>query len=291
MSCVPLLSIEHTHRGLELRVCVPGGRGAAGLTALLLAIIVCAWGTGGQVTALVAALLLLFFLSYHAAQVTTESIVALNGGAGYILEGRRRCGLPVRPRFVDARDVEYIAIGEAVSSIDVRFFLGIALKDDTNRIEVPYQRLLPHLRLRHLEAAYRELMALREPPRGDPGAAVRQEAGPGAAGGGERRGRGRGLAEGDAGAGAGVGAGAGRAAGRQAGCLEDGRNAGPGGGPVPRAGTKAARVGGLPNGPDTGTAATADSTQPAAANGHAQGAGAEAETEGRSRRRPARRKP
>ncbi|GIL56099.1 hypothetical protein Vafri_11522 [Volvox africanus] len=42
-------------------------------------------------------------------QVTSESVLVLAGGVGYILESVRRCGLR-RQRFLDAQDVSYVAL-------------------------------------------------------------------------------------------------------------------------------------------------------------------------------------
>ncbi|GIM10291.1 hypothetical protein Vretimale_14069 [Volvox reticuliferus] len=44
-------------------------------------------------------------------QVTSESVLVLAGGVGYILESVRRCGLRQR-RFLDARDVSYVTLSE-----------------------------------------------------------------------------------------------------------------------------------------------------------------------------------
>ncbi|GIL56098.1 hypothetical protein Vafri_11522 [Volvox africanus] len=54
---------------------------------------------------------------------TTESVLVLAGGVGYILESVRRCGLR-RQRFLDAQDVSYVALSETITSSDVRFFLA-----------------------------------------------------------------------------------------------------------------------------------------------------------------------
>ncbi|GIL56095.1 hypothetical protein Vafri_11522 [Volvox africanus] len=105
-------------------------------------------------------------------QVTSESVLVLAGGVGYILESVRRCGLR-RQRFLDAQDVSYVALSETITSSDVRFFLAFVPRvgkpdnpcnlggDDggsSGQLTVPYENLLPRMRLRHLTAIYSELV-------------------------------------------------------------------------------------------------------------------------------------
>ncbi|GIL56094.1 hypothetical protein Vafri_11522 [Volvox africanus] len=101
-----------------------------------------------------------------------ESVLVLAGGVGYILESVRRCGLR-RQRFLDAQDVSYVALSETITSSDVRFFLAFVPRvgkpdnpcnlggDDggsSGQLTVPYENLLPRMRLRHLTAIYSELV-------------------------------------------------------------------------------------------------------------------------------------
>ncbi|EFJ43968.1 hypothetical protein VOLCADRAFT_106594 [Volvox carteri f. nagariensis] len=119
-------------------------------------------------------------------QVASESVLVLPGGVGYVLESVRRCGLR-RRRFLDAQEVSYVTLSEAITSCDVRFFLAFVTRDVNNdssfmncsrngntdanaggngsssscsRLAVPYENLLPRLQLRHLQAIYRELELL-----------------------------------------------------------------------------------------------------------------------------------
>ncbi|GIM10286.1 hypothetical protein Vretimale_14069 [Volvox reticuliferus] len=106
-----------------------------------------------------------------------ESVLVLAGGVGYILESVRRCGLRQR-RFLDARDVSYVTLSETITSSDVRYFLAFvpragdtpepasSIHDNlvqgdrgTNgHLAVPYENLLPRMRLSHLTALYSELV-------------------------------------------------------------------------------------------------------------------------------------
>ncbi|KAG2437546.1 hypothetical protein HYH02_011188 [Chlamydomonas schloesseri] len=70
-------------------------------------------------------------------------------------------------RFLDGRDVLYVTLSEAISSVDVRYFLAFALRDAAGGggaggaggcLAVPFEALLPHLRLRHLTPLYRALL-------------------------------------------------------------------------------------------------------------------------------------
>ncbi|GFR45763.1 hypothetical protein Agub_g7180 [Astrephomene gubernaculifera] len=115
-------------------------------------------------------LVLLLLLLFELSRVKRESIRILPGGVGYLLESERRCGV-VSHRFIDSRDVEYVTLSEAVTSSDVHFFLAFALRpeatsgDSAGGLAVPYQHLLPHMRLRMLRAIYRELVASAPPRR------------------------------------------------------------------------------------------------------------------------------
>ncbi|KAG2429344.1 hypothetical protein HXX76_011110 [Chlamydomonas incerta] len=72
-----------------------------------------------------------------------------------------------RQRFIDGRDVLYVTLSEAISSIDVRYFLAFALRDQAGGggpggaggcLAVPFEALLPHLRLKHLTRMYQALL-------------------------------------------------------------------------------------------------------------------------------------
>ncbi|PNW81717.1 hypothetical protein CHLRE_06g257351v5 [Chlamydomonas reinhardtii] len=72
-----------------------------------------------------------------------------------------------RQRFIDGRDVLYITLSEAISSSDVHFFLAFALRDRAGGggaggaggcLAVPFEALLPRLRLRHLTQMYQALL-------------------------------------------------------------------------------------------------------------------------------------
>ncbi|GLC38331.1 hypothetical protein PLESTB_001265000 [Pleodorina starrii] len=174
--------------GTKLTVRVRGGSPARMRVAFLATFAAlaaaCIWWPPGLPAA--AATLLLAVaaaaVSWELSEVTSESVLVLPGGVGYVLESVRRCGLR-RRRFLDAREVSYVALSEAVTSCDVRFFLSFVPRDDArgsgagagagtgvssnsssgggggrHRLAVPFENLLPRLRLRHLTAIYRELV-------------------------------------------------------------------------------------------------------------------------------------
>ncbi|GLI61636.1 hypothetical protein VaNZ11_004056 [Volvox africanus] len=149
--------------------------------------------TAGQGRALATGLLMLAASAgavWELFQVTSESVFVLAGGVGYILESVRRCGVR-RRRFLDAQDVSYVALSETITSTDVRFFLAFvprAAKPDnttpatcspydlggeddggsSGQLAVPYENLLPRMRLSHLTAIYSELVGQTQRQSGAP---------------------------------------------------------------------------------------------------------------------------